>query len=88
MEKTSYSHRQKSLDEWILEAVIQSVPVSQIQRVEREFFELDQKIRRWEEEADYFLSKGESEEQNLALDEAHALHNELISSLQISKFAA
>ncbi|TDJ07100.1 MAG: hypothetical protein E2O68_04060 [Deltaproteobacteria bacterium] len=88
MEKTSYYHRQKALNEWILEAVIQDMPVSQIQRVERDFFELDTKIRRWEEEANYFLSKGESEEQNLALDEAHELHNELVSSLQISKFAA
>ena len=88
MEKTSYYHRQNALHEWILEAVIQGMPVNQIQKVEREFFDLDKKIKRWEEEADYFLAKGESEERDLAIDEAHELHNELISSLQISKFAA
>ncbi|RLA64966.1 MAG: hypothetical protein DRQ88_09605 [Epsilonproteobacteria bacterium] len=88
MEKTSYYQRQKALNEWILEAVIQGIPVSQIQRVERDFYELDEKIRRWEEEADYFLGKGEIEEQNLALDEAHEIQNELVNSLLISKFAA
>ena len=88
MEKTSYYHRQKALNEWILEAVIQGIPLNQIQKVEKDFYDLDKTIRRWEEEADYFQSKGESQERDLALDEAHELHNELLNSLLISKFAA
>lgn len=88
MRKTNFKQRHDALKEWKSEALIQGLPKNLIERVEKDFFEKDKMIRRWEEEAQAFREMGEKEEADLSLDEAHEIHNELLDLLSIKKFAA
>ena len=88
MGKTNYNQRHRVLEEWIVEAIIMDMPQDQIIKVESDFFQKERLIRRFEEEADNFRGLGREEESDQALDEAHKVHEEIVSSLQIKKFAA
>ena len=88
MRKTSYKQRYEVFKEWKAEGIIEGMPGSIISKVEREFFEKDKLIRRWEEEAKNFSDIGENEERDLALDEAFEIQCELVESLNLKKFAS
>ncbi len=88
MEKTNFKQRQDAFKEWLEEAQILGLPKDIIKKVENEFFEKDRLIRNWEEEAQYFGSLGETEEKNLALDEAFEIHAELLEYLSLKKMAS